>query len=499
MQSKDLHNDGTIDSTVTDSYNANNELLAETDGTSYNTVYAYDANGSPTKVITTRAAATAITNDFYDSRNRMIRVDPTGDTTLNSGGTYGGTTSDDTVYTFDDDGNIVSQKTGTNATNSYLLDTNNLTGYAQRIETWSGGTTLTQSYVIADRIQEQLDGSAPSFFMPDGEGNTRQLAEYSSAGTNGHVTAHYNYTAFGKDVNFVSSHASDSATTLILYKGEPLDLVTGNVVMGVREYVPGLDRFWTQDRYVPAVGDLDNANLFTYVTANPINKTDPTGMFAFTVFGISQMLNWAADYYTMSFNGVSVWTGVTISHSGWHPFASPPPFLLTLVPVLGPTISATYNFANGNYITGTIDAAFAVLDVFGVGEVLSATYYGGKLFAKATSKWVFAGTEAERAVAIQYTKKLMSQFVADGGRFVPSTSTGYFGKYIYSARQALIKLSYGATDGTMLEELIHHWQCMKLAAEGLSPTAIRIHIHVMEKEIEEEAWSIMRSLGFRGK
>jgi RHS repeat-associated protein len=282
MKTTDTSNDGTINTTVTDSYNANNELMAETDSASYNTVYTYDANGSPTRVVKTTGGTTSTTNYFYDPRNRMIDVDPGGNTTYgpgsSGGGTYSGTTTDDTVYTYDDAGNIVSQKTGTAAAKTYLLDTNNPTGYVQRIEAWSGGSTPDQSYVIANTIQGQMDGTTPSFFMADGEQSTRQLTAYTSSGsTNGHVTGIYDYTAFGEGITFTSTHAANSAASIMLFKGEPVDLITGNVIMGVREDVPAIGRFLTQDPSIFAPGDLDNANLYIFVGGNPINFHDPSG------------------------------------------------------------------------------------------------------------------------------------------------------------------------------------------------------------------------------
>jgi RHS repeat-associated protein len=283
MKTIDTSNDGTINQTVTDSYNANNELLAETDSASYNTVYTYDANGSPTRVVKTTGGTSATTNYFYDPRNRMIDVDPGGNTTYgpgsSGGGTYSGTTTDDTVYTYDDAGNIVSQKTGTAAAKTYLLDTNNPTGYAQRIEAWTAGNSNPdQSYVIANTLQGQMDGTTPSFFMADGEQSTRQLTAYASGSTNGHVTGIYNYTAFGEDIVFtVSSHASNTAGTLVVYKGELRDLVTGDVIMGVREYVAGLDRFWTMDGISFGPGQLTDADLYVGLGASPTNVRDPSG------------------------------------------------------------------------------------------------------------------------------------------------------------------------------------------------------------------------------
>lgn len=272
------------------SYNSDNELtLEETDNYNsgvtdpvttasslqYKNVYSYDANGSTTAVTTTDSSGTSTTTYTYDLRNRMKTV------------TSNGTT---TTYTYDDAGDIVGQTTGSNVT-SYLRDDHNPTGYSQILETWTGGTTPAVTYTIGTTVFAQNAGGAISFLMPDGEGSRRQLTAYtSSTSTNGKVTARYDYDAFGDLITFTAStHAANTASTVILYKNEPLDTVTGNYVMEVREEEPATGRFITRDTIRLSPYDLSNADLYLFVRSDVTNLSDFSGRMA-PVLGLADPL-----------------------------------------------------------------------------------------------------------------------------------------------------------------------------------------------------------------
>lgn len=62
------------------------------------------------------------------------------------------------------------------------------------------------------------------------------------------------------------------------YTGEYSDSYTELLYLKARHYAPGTGRFLTRDTWA---GDANNPlsfNKWNYVSGNPINKTDPTGL-----------------------------------------------------------------------------------------------------------------------------------------------------------------------------------------------------------------------------
>ena len=135
----------------------------------------YDANGN-----TTLSLGTANT---YDFENRML--------------THGNVS-----IVYDGDGNRVAETVG-GVTTQYLVDTQNLTGYAQVVdELQNGAVSRTYSYGL-ERINETQPINSTlttSFYLYDGHGSVRQLLS-----SRGAVTDTYTYDAFG---NLIASTAS---------------------------------------------------------------------------------------------------------------------------------------------------------------------------------------------------------------------------------------------------------------------------------------------------
>lgn len=92
-----------------------------------------------------------------DLRGRMIRLDANGDTTYDQSGVATSHTSDDTTYAYDSDGNLVGQSGG-GVSSTFVLDKNNLTGYSQTLETWTGGNSPSVTYVLGASVLGQNAG-----------------------------------------------------------------------------------------------------------------------------------------------------------------------------------------------------------------------------------------------------------------------------------------------------------------------------------------------------
>ena len=198
-------------------------------------------------------------------------------------------------YTYDDDGNKISETAGSQVT-MYTVDENNPTGYSQVLEERTGTPTnpptasspVTTSYAIGNGLIAQttffanasahgMNGTA--YFLTDGHGSTREL--FLPDGSQ----EVYNYDAFGN----LLSNSSQYASTSYLYSGEQFDSALGQYYWHFRPYDPATGRFVQADDPASAgePGDLGNANLYVYAGADPVNLDDPTSnsSIATAIFG----------------------------------------------------------------------------------------------------------------------------------------------------------------------------------------------------------------------
>ncbi len=275
----------TYSGTNTYSYDAINELLS--DGT---TTYSYDSNG-----------------------NRTMSGYSTGsDNEMTSDGTN--------TYSYDAVGNLIQKTTGSGSslvTWSYSYDNaNELTGI---VETGSSGTILQITYmydVLGQRVQEQVwqSGSATTtryaydganlwaqldssntiedrylYQLSDNQILVRIVASGANAGAwgyftdaqdsvrdlvnwSGQVGDHIDYTGYG-----VPTESNPSVGSIIGYDGYLTEATTGQDFTDNRVYNPSTGTWQTQDPISFAGGQ---ANLYQYVSNDPTNLLDPTGLSA---------------------------------------------------------------------------------------------------------------------------------------------------------------------------------------------------------------------------
>jgi RHS repeat-associated protein len=222
------------------------------------TTYGYDANGSLT-IKTVNGTPTLYT---YNLRDRLWQVNT------------GGTAAPEIEYGYDDAGDRVLKKTGTDGAFSsethFLVDANNPTGNSQVLEEFAAlGTAPSRTYAVAQDVICQADASrAMSYLLSDGHGSTRQLA-----GETGTVTETYAYDAFG---NGLTSNPASPATTL-LYSGEQWDAGLGMQYLRARYYDATIGRFSTFDSYLGQPQDPATLHKYLYCGGSPINRIDPSG------------------------------------------------------------------------------------------------------------------------------------------------------------------------------------------------------------------------------
>jgi RHS repeat-associated protein len=247
--------------TNTYSYNANDELTNEIDGSSALN-YLYDSNGS----LTSKAGATATNNYTYDLANKLNGV------SLNS--------SLQASYYYNDQG-IRVQTSAPGGTNYFLIDDNNQTGYAQVLEELPTiGGTPSMSYVIGDDVLAQCGSTSATltYFLQDGHGNNRQLSQM-----NGTVFSHYTYEANGSVQSNISSSSADYAAqnniTTKLYCGEQYDLNLKMYNLRARYYDPANGRFNQRDTFAGNADDPQSLHKYLYGDCDPVNGSDPSGNF----------------------------------------------------------------------------------------------------------------------------------------------------------------------------------------------------------------------------
>lgn len=211
------------------------------------TQYGYDGRGNVTSV-TNGASSTQYSYDAADRLTAAALPDSTR-----------------TTYGYDANGNRVSQTVGANSTN-YLWDPTSTYGDVA-LETDGSGHQQV-SYVLGDNGPlAQTRNSATSYYLQDGQGSVRALAN-----ANGAITDQYRYDAFGS----VQSHTGTTPNAY-LYTGQQYDAATGLYDLRARYYDPGTGRFLNRDtagfdQYSPT-----NLNRYRYASCNPVNHTDPSG------------------------------------------------------------------------------------------------------------------------------------------------------------------------------------------------------------------------------
>ena len=169
-------------------------------------------------------------------------------------------------YEYDADGVRVSS-TVNGVKTEFLVDKN--LPYAQVLEELVNDSAIA-SYVYGLDLISQERGNADSYYLVDGLGSTRGLANAS-----GVVTDTYTYDAFG---NLVAS-AGGTANNY-LFAGEQFDPNLGDYYLRQRYYDNDTGRFTRRDTYEGSLFSPITLHKYLYGNANPVAYTDPSGLFS---------------------------------------------------------------------------------------------------------------------------------------------------------------------------------------------------------------------------
>ncbi len=225
-------------------YNALNQLVSEND-----IVYEYDLNGNTVRMTSPSKSALYV----YNAENRLIRA------TVQSGNNVSVE-----EYKYDYAGNRIA-KISEGEYTKYLLDVNGELTYVLAEMNYDGMEKCF--YTRGDELISQERDGKKSYYVYDGHGSVRALADES-----GKVTDKYVYDAFGNLISSVGSTKND-----FLFCGEQFDPVTGLYYLRARYMNPSVGRFITMDSYEGSIDDPVSLHKYLYANANPVSNSDPSG------------------------------------------------------------------------------------------------------------------------------------------------------------------------------------------------------------------------------
>jgi RHS repeat-associated protein len=145
--------------------------------------------------------------------------------------------------------------------------------------TWDVGSSLPeilndnmQTYVYGLDLTSATDSAGnQNYYMHNGVGSVSMIADYS-----GGLKAEYYYSEFGLPSYSYENGVSNDRR----FSGEQQDADSGMYYLRARYYDPGTGRFLSQDPVAGGADKPQSQNAYPYVTNNPVNLADPSGMSA---------------------------------------------------------------------------------------------------------------------------------------------------------------------------------------------------------------------------
>lgn len=219
------------------SYQPFNKLASTATGT-----YSYDANGH----VLTRTDSLGTTTLSWNEENQLTQVAlPTG-LTVN--------------YKYDGLGRRIQRTTSAGANERYIYDGNDV--LLDLNADWSVATTYLNAPGIDNHLRQTNSATGVSYFLTDHLGSTAALTDAT-----GNIVEQIAYDSFG--------NSTGSARTRYGYTGRERDPDTGLMYYRARWYDPQVGRFISED----SVEFTGGQNWYAFVSDNPINFTDPFGLW----------------------------------------------------------------------------------------------------------------------------------------------------------------------------------------------------------------------------
>lgn len=271
----------TVNYVYDDLYRLTQETIANSSNNGQ-IAYNYDAVGNRLQR-TSSVGQVQSQSSVFDANDRLNSdsYDDNGNTKISNGRQFSydfenklTSTSDGITIVYDGDGNRVS-KTAGGVTTNYLVDTNNLTGYAQVIEELQGGN-VTKQFTYGLDLISQRQSSGVSFYNYDGHGSVRNLTNSAAQ-----ITDSYDYDAFGNLIN--RTGVTDNS---YLYAGEQFDADLGFYYNRARYLNVETGRFISQDTYEGNRFEPKSLHKYAYAENDGTNNIDPSGNMSIGEVGI---------------------------------------------------------------------------------------------------------------------------------------------------------------------------------------------------------------------
>jgi RHS repeat-associated protein len=164
------------------------------------------------------------------------------------------------------------------------VDANNPTGLPQVVEERDDLNALRGYYTYGDDLLAMTRTGATSFYHTDGLGSTRLLTNEAAAATD----------IYGYDGSGNLAAAAGITPNPYLFAGEQFEPALGLYNLRARSYDPATSRFLGRDPLGGRQNDPRTLHPYLYAHADPVNITDPTGLFSmvelFTTLGIQNVL-----------------------------------------------------------------------------------------------------------------------------------------------------------------------------------------------------------------
>jgi RHS repeat-associated protein len=222
-------------------YDVAGHLVSSSDGTTY----TYDEHDN----LRTRTAGGAMTTYTWNARNQLTRIDFPDGTTA--------------TYTYDAMGRRLSKQDRNGVVRYYVYDGENL---VQELDA-AGSVIAGYVYDSIDHPLNMTRGGVTYHYLHDQLGSVIGLTDGV-----GDLVVRYRYDPWG---NLLSTEGSDpDLENPLRFTGREWDAESGLYFYRMRYYDPAVGRFISRDRL-----EKGSASSYAYASNNPVNATDPTGLF----------------------------------------------------------------------------------------------------------------------------------------------------------------------------------------------------------------------------
>ncbi|MFH2067335.1 MAG: RHS repeat-associated core domain-containing protein [Pseudomonadota bacterium] len=238
-------------------YQSGSNKLLQTDATTQTVYYSYDSDGNTLSTTTGQAGTTTGSTVDYAYNHNGQRIKKV----VNNG-----TSTVTTIYHYDLSGNIIAETDG------------------------AGNPKCAYIYLNGELLAK-VDGNSTSesiyYYHNDHLGTPQKLTN-----TNGIVVWAADYDPFGT----ATVSAGSTIENNMRFPGQYYDAETGLHYNYYRYYDPSIGRYLTPD----PIGLAGGINLYAYVGGNPVNYSDPFGLWPFGMPGEDTAKKYGpgwVDYY----------------------------------------------------------------------------------------------------------------------------------------------------------------------------------------------------------